>query len=640
MSLNQVAYIQIHPGIGLARVGNSPEHFIGPEAPGVLSDPGGSGGPGPDGGNYKDSNNLLKRQAQRYRIYGYDKAGNVVTEIDGTTEGVASVEWKVHVRNMKAANYAFEGIYLFDPEKLRNPSIQPDMDPIDRDKLIIDPKPQTITFTAGSPPPASVPLTGKIFEDVGPGKLPGYLRFNPSPGTPPSQDVEVVYEPATVGLGALEVDDQGRLLFVPGPGESASVTLPRVEISNPSENESFDPPPPEDNPLVNEFSYFNVPGWYDDTCGGSIDATVTLADGRVLSTLTDPGKENESRDATRGAWVVVAPPKFAPAIWHVVPLLAWVYENFPEADPNHDKPTVFYRDIFPILAQATNHAWVSDEAFAPHGPKGPGNLLSPANMEAFTDPSDKSKDTRMRIFNILRHPDSPPPPPPQGPVTSDGLMPKLWGMGGKPEQNQRLGLNLPNQFLTLTEQQLRRMKEWAEGHFTVGEPFQPQALDQLPLSEQPRAMDTAALQPTVAGNWHPGIEFPYLIMYTNFFADAFRVAEDVEPGSLAAYMASPWQGDFWSCNTAWWPAQRPDIAVVKYEDGERYKRDWFRGYTPDGTPLSSTDGYDQMVSVWWQLGMVVQKFDDAGNPVTDNGEFVFVEAERDPALDEPPTDES
>ncbi|MDR6305979.1 hypothetical protein GGQ85_003707 [Nitrobacter vulgaris] len=40
---------------------------------------------------------------------------------------------------MKAANYAFQGAYLFDPDKLRNPSIQPGMKPIERDKLIIDP---------------------------------------------------------------------------------------------------------------------------------------------------------------------------------------------------------------------------------------------------------------------------------------------------------------------------------------------------------------------------------------------------------------------------------------------------------------------------------------------------------------------
>ena len=62
MSLENVSYIRIHPGIGIARLGNSPEFFIGPEAPGEISDPGGDGGGGPDGGSYKDSQQRMKRQ--------------------------------------------------------------------------------------------------------------------------------------------------------------------------------------------------------------------------------------------------------------------------------------------------------------------------------------------------------------------------------------------------------------------------------------------------------------------------------------------------------------------------------------------------------------------------------------------------
>ena len=61
---NQSAIVRyaIHPGIGIARVGNSPdEYFIGPEAPGEVPDP--------DGG-YKDSAGRIKRQAARFRIYG------------------------------------------------------------------------------------------------------------------------------------------------------------------------------------------------------------------------------------------------------------------------------------------------------------------------------------------------------------------------------------------------------------------------------------------------------------------------------------------------------------------------------------------------------------------------------------------
>src|ERR1700733_5515577 len=61
---------KIHPAIGIARVGNSPdEHLVGPE----LANP----VPPPPGG-YKDAQGRLKRQAAQFRIYGYDAQGAVV----------------------------------------------------------------------------------------------------------------------------------------------------------------------------------------------------------------------------------------------------------------------------------------------------------------------------------------------------------------------------------------------------------------------------------------------------------------------------------------------------------------------------------------------------------------------------------
>ena len=473
--------------------------------------------------------------------------------------------------------------------------------------------------------------------------LPGYLKFNPPQSTPASQPVQVSYRGATVSLGELALDNEDRLLFVPAAGKSESLTTPAVDITNPSEH--FNPPngPQPEDPLTNQFSYFNVPGWYDDTCGGSIDVTVTFEDGTVLSTLVDPSDPSQGRDATRGAWVVVGPPKYSPWMYHVVSILDRVYQTFPDADPNDGTQTEFYRDIYPILAEAVNYAWVSAEAYGPqgtaHGPGQPGDLLSEQNLAVFSDPTSNNQ-ARLQIYNIMRlAEDLLPPPPPEpappprkagdGPASQGNFMPKLWGTGGKPLQNLQLGNNLPNQYLSLTPQQLARMKDWADGNFVTGKPFVPQDLDQYPVAQQPHAMDEAALQPTIGGGFHPGIEFPYLILYKKFFAAAFRVAADVEPGSVAAYMSSPWQGDFWSCNTAWWPVQRPDI-VVDWNNGQRSQKDWFRGFDDQGEELSQTDGYNQMVDVWWKLGMVVPT---AG--AVDQGEQVFEEAERDPSLDKP-----
>ncbi|MBL4674373.1 MAG: LodA/GoxA family CTQ-dependent oxidase [Arenicella sp.] len=654
-----VTRIRVYPGIGMARLGNSDEYFLGPEAPGVVSDPGGTGGPGPNGGSYRDGDENLKRQAQRYRLYGYDADDNLVGEINSDD---GDIKWRVHVRNMKAANYAFQGAYLFDNSKFRNPSIQADKtDPIERDKLIIDPGPQNIDSSTQQP----LVLRGDIFTDVKTGTLPGYLRYECFTPVDPNEDVEVTYAEAKgIELGQLRLDQKQRLIFVPSPGKSECVTTPKIELSNPSE--TYNPPngPNPDNPLINQFAYFNVPGWWDDTCGGEIDATVTLNDGRVLSTRdgVKSAADEGTRNATNGGWIVTAPPKYSPYMYHVVSILDRVFEAFPEADPNKGKQTNFYRDVYPILSRAVNYGWVSAEASGvqpnsrnlAHGPKQAGNMLSPANMRAFSDPSEKSIFVRKQIYGLMRHaeggklvdtlPPAPPmsAPPPRkagvGPVERGNQMPKLWGTAGKPLQNDQLGHNIPNQYLSLTDWQLSRMKNWADGDFEVGTLEQPKPLDQLPLDQQPLAMNSAALEPTIGGGFHPGIEFPYLIAYREKFAEAFRVAEGTEPGSVAAFMSSPWQGDYWSCNSAWWPVQRPDI-VFDYDEatGDRTYKEWFRGYDSQGQPLSSSDGYNQMVYAWPKLGMVLPQRDpETGEFLTDNNSIVYQEYQRDPALNKKP----
>lgn len=655
--------IRIHPGIGIARLGDSDEFYIGPEAPGIVVDPGGSGGPGPNGGTYRDSGARLKRQAQRYRVYAYDANDNVVAELTSDSSLVQSLRWRVHVRNMKAANYAFQGAYLFDPDQLRNPSIQPGKKPAERDQLIIDPGVHTISSGQTEP----VVMKGDVFTGIEKGSLPGELRFEGFTPKDPSKEVEVTYQAAKgIELGQLRLDSKDRLLFVPAPGKGECVTTPKVVLSNPSE--FVNPPNGPDNgknPLTNQFAYFNIPGWWDDTCGGEIDVTVTLKDGTVLSTrdnvksATDEG----TRNPRAGAWIVTAPPKFAPHMYHVVSILDRVYEAFPEAYPYTGQKTNFYRDVYPVFAHAVNYGWVSPEAagVAPetknraHGPGQPGNLLLPQYMELLANPSEQYKPIRQRIYSLMRHVpgksgklvDTLLPAPPQRPTSwkneefqhteNASQMPKLWGTAGKPLQNQQLGNNFPDQFLSLTDWQLKHLKNWADGNFEVGTLQDPVPLEKLPLAEQPHALDSSALQPTIGGGFHPGIEFPYLIIYREYFAEAFRVGKDNEPGAISAYMSSPWQGDFWSCNVAWWPTQRPDV-VFEYDQKTQTRtyKEWFRGYDADGEPLSSTDGYHQMAFAWPKLGMVLPIKAEDGSFVKSQGATVFVEQERDPALNRPP----
>src|SRR5262249_36463574 len=94
-----IASVKIHPAIGIARLGNSPtDFFVGPQRPGVHVRP---------RGGYKDRSGRVKRQAARFRLFGYDKSGNLVRELTGDD---ATVVWTVHLANHKAAWHTFDGL--------------------------------------------------------------------------------------------------------------------------------------------------------------------------------------------------------------------------------------------------------------------------------------------------------------------------------------------------------------------------------------------------------------------------------------------------------------------------------------------------------------------------------------------------
>src|ERR1051325_593356 len=180
----------IYPGIGVARVGNSPdEYFIGPEAPGEVPQP---------AGGFKDSAGRIKRQAARFRIYGLNEAGEAVREI---TADEAEITWRVHVANRKAGWYQFQN--AMDLGKfamtaaLRNKTITG----ADRQKLIIDP---------------------------GPRKISGRNQQGPQ-----YQFDSGEFMGTKVPLGELRTDEAGRLIFLGGFGHSASFDhKPAITFAN------------------------------------------------------------------------------------------------------------------------------------------------------------------------------------------------------------------------------------------------------------------------------------------------------------------------------------------------------------------------------------------------------------------------
>ena len=92
----QITNYKIHPGLGIARIGNSPtEFYVGPLAPGEI--------PNPQGG-FKDKMGRIKRQAAEFRVFGYNKDGVAVKEI---TADDAEIIWNVHLANRKPEHHQF-----------------------------------------------------------------------------------------------------------------------------------------------------------------------------------------------------------------------------------------------------------------------------------------------------------------------------------------------------------------------------------------------------------------------------------------------------------------------------------------------------------------------------------------------------
>src|SRR5260370_20063568 len=91
--------VKIFPAIGIARIGNSPEWYVGPELP-FPAPP-----PPPPGGTYKDANCRIKRQAQRFRLWGFfsNNTDRELTVADG------DITWTVHLVNRKPSTNG-EGI--------------------------------------------------------------------------------------------------------------------------------------------------------------------------------------------------------------------------------------------------------------------------------------------------------------------------------------------------------------------------------------------------------------------------------------------------------------------------------------------------------------------------------------------------
>jgi hypothetical protein len=330
-----------------------------------------------------------------------------------------------------------------------------------------------------------------------------------------------------VYLGELRTDDAGRLLVLGGHGKSASSTGAKPT------------------------TFANNDGWHDDTSDGPVRATVWLGERRLEA---EP------------AMIAVVPPNFGPGLHGVVTMydvvLDLCYSQHKLQPP--DMPS-FWRHIFPLLERLVLLGHVDSGLFALFGAGSPSHLLEPELLRTLADPSESSRTARERLFRWFRDPQA----SKENPV---GLPPFYGDAYGDYER-------VPQTGLSVTRTQYGWLKAWAEGRFTVTPEESappPSRLEELPLPEQPHALDRAHLEDCLGGPFHPGIELTWTLRLPQMWKDPFRLNvlpegtvvrmdygpvldpqaalwpgkgpfEASGPGTLTWFMGVPWQTDEASC---------------------------------------------------------------------------------------------
>src|SRR6188472_2851393 len=130
--------------------------------------------------------------------------------------------------------------------------------------------------------------------------------------------------------------------------------------------------------------------WYDDTSDGPVDATVHIA-GREIPVT--------------GAWVVVAPPNYAPGIESVVTMYDLLFEVATVLAPDlrPARPS-FTRMIYPLFARLVQNQWVNAGFLRDFGWNSPSDFLAPESLRLLASLDPANRFLRRQIFERFRNP--------------------------------------------------------------------------------------------------------------------------------------------------------------------------------------------------------------------------------------------
>ena len=577
MATDKIPTYKIHPGIGIARLGNSDTDFyLAPETPASLPracDDNGNPSVGADGvtpvyvTSFKDAQGRIKRQGARFQIFVYDDKSpeGRPLEIGDPVEGggnhgtLIDIQWRVYIANKKACWYTFEtlaGEHGYLPD---HPRRNADVADAQRSRLIIDPGPRIVS---------SKTKRRARFDRSGGEE--GYATSFPPELQPFSIDT----------LGELLTDDSGRLIVLGGHGRSGT-----EKFSDPGQ-------PRIDN-------YANTDGWYDDTSDGPVMARLVMWSDQVGAV--------RYIDVEYPAWVVAAYPRFVPQILDIVTMDEVLHDlylrNFatdtalygelgkfddPASIPFGDEAALqhwragrlawnsayrpwFFRDIWPILFRPDEFRFLCDilqQSNYPHdqdkrGTFDPDKLCvtptprtsqsgsestpAPAADAALRDASqseavvetkrhahtgddDPYGPMRQFLFDLLRRSGEENQFKVLDKVGSRvhnlPLMPLLCG-------DNPLDNTVPSKFFRLTDYQLFILRQWAEGRFIneAAEGWLPPDYTKFqPYPTTPprtgRELDRGVLSNVLGGAFCPGAELGWVMRNPSIYWEPYRIKAD------------------------------------------------------------------------------------------------------------------
>jgi L-Lysine epsilon oxidase N-terminal/L-lysine epsilon oxidase C-terminal domain len=546
--------------------------------------------------DYRDLQGRILRQAARFRLFGLDADGKVIKELSADD---GDITWSVHVANAKAAWYQFVKA------------------------LDLGESAGTLSSDTGGIPAVACPRRNPKIHGVGcsdlvidPGpRLITGRNLNEDGSQPQYAFNTGTFHGTPVYLGELRTDAKGNLIFLGGRGHSST----------------FLPGPPP--------GFANNPGWHDDIADGPVDATIQLKDGRTYQAI--------------GAWVITAPPDFAPGVRAFVTGYDLAFETAIQLDPslNPAKPG-FFEHIYPILERISINQWVNAGVALAYGWGSPADFTNPEFIARLSDPGDRSQPLRQAIFQMFRNPDYQ--------IMDANGWPPIYGDAVSLDFNT----TDPREWMAILESQYAALRRWAEGDFVQDAPPAIKTWTDLSPAQLADGLTRANLQETIGGPFHPGCEFTWPMRNKILYGAPFRIKRRAAPepdygdeltssiammpggpldgsgpGAITRWMACPWQTDTASCLSAYrayageylptfWPARVPNdvltedayhvlmdpqspIAQKQRAFQASGRKKWLRGivYT-DTTPparLQEPNPRQVFVEHWWRCGIVVQK---------------------------------